>query len=272
VTGFAVFHWRAHHAKTGIAWPVLRPTEAVVDSRTSHTLPGAVVAASGMDVLGHAIESYTARAFSARPAPAPPTSRPMLQGRNPWSDLGCREAIRLCGAYLSRAVRDAADVEARDQMMWAATLAGIAFGNAGVHVPHAMAYAIAGRVRDYRPPGYPGEPLVPHGMAVAISAPAVFRLTGPTAPERHLEAAALLGGDTRGATPADAGEVLARTVIDIMRAVAIPNGIAGVGYASADVSALVDGASPQQRLLANAPCAVGRPELASLFAGALEYW
>jgi alcohol dehydrogenase class IV len=196
----------------------------------------------------------------------------MLQGRNPWSDLGCREAIRLCGAYLARAVRDPADIEARDQMMWAATLAGIAFGNAGVHVPHAMAYAIAGRVRDYRPSGYPDAPLVPHGMAVAISAPAVFRLTGATSPERHLEAAALLAGDTRGAAPTDGGEVLARAVIALMREIAIPNGIAGVGYGASDVAALVDGAAPQQRLLANAPCAVGRPELASLFAGALEYW
>ena len=272
VTGFAVFHWRAHHAKTGIAWPVLRPTEAVVDPRTTHTLPAAVVAASGMDVLSHAIESYTARPFATRPAPTPPTARPMLQGSNPWSDLGCREAIRLCGAYLARAVRDAADGEARDQMMWAATLAGIAFGNAGVHVPHAMAYAIGGRVRDYRPPGYPDAPLVPHGMAVAVSAPAVFRMTGATSPERHLEAAALLGGDTRGAAPGDAGDALARAVIDVMRAIAIPNGIAGVGYSAGDVPALVDGAAPQQRLLANAPCTIARDELAALFSRALEYW
>src|SRR5262249_53945834 len=137
--------------------------------------------------------------------------------------------------------------------------------------PHAMAYAIAGRVRDYRPPGYSGV-LVPHGIAVAISAPAVFRMTGATSPERHVEAAALLAGETRGANPADAGEVLAHAVSGGVRATAIPNGIAGVGYTPGDVASLVDGAAPQQRLLANAPCPIARPELAALFEHALEYW
>lgn len=273
VTGIAIFDWLALHAKTGIASPRLRPTEAVVDPRVTATLPGEVVAASGMDVLCHALESYTARMFTTRKAPAPPTARPMSQGRNPWSDLGCREALRLLGAYLVRAVRDAGDEEARSQVMWAATLAGIAFGNAGVHAPHAMAYAVAGRVRDFRPAGYPQEvPLVPHGMAVAVGAPAVFRCTGETAPGRHLEAAALLGADVRGADEAAAGEVLASEVIRLMQAIAIPNGIGGVGYGAADVADLVEGTLPQQRLLANAPCELPREALAALFERALRYW
>jgi alcohol dehydrogenase class IV len=200
VTGIAIFDWLALHAKTGIASQRLRPTEAIVDPRCARTLPSEVVAASGMDVLCHALESYTARPYSQREAPRSPTARPMSQGANPWSDVGCREALRLLGMYLERAVRDASDDEAREQMMWAATLAGIAFGNAGVHAPHAMAYAVAGRVRDFRPAGYPDAPLVPHGMAVAVSAPTVFRHTGALAPARHLEAAALLGVDIRGAS------------------------------------------------------------------------
>jgi hydroxyacid-oxoacid transhydrogenase len=107
-------------------------------------------------------------------------------------------------------------------------------------------------------------------MAVAVSAPSVFRATAASSPERHLEAAALLGAS--GGDPAEAGAALATAVIELMRALAIPNGIRGVGYAAGDVAALVDGAAPQQRLLANAPIAVGEPELASLFSGALEYW
>ena len=92
----------------------------------------------------------------------------MSQGANPWSDLGCLEALRLGGLYLERAVADATDAEAREQITWAATLAGIAFGNAGVHVPHAMAYAVAGRVRDFRAGRLSASaPIVPHGMAVA---------------------------------------------------------------------------------------------------------
>jgi len=273
VTGIAIFDLRAVHAKTGIASPRLRPTEAVVDPRCTSTLPAPVVAASGLDVLCHALESFTARPFTRRAAPSPATARPMSQGANPWSDLGSREALRLLGVYLVRAVVDASDAEAREQVMWAATLAGIAFGNAGVHVPHAMAYAVAGRVREYRPAGYPDDaPLVPHGFAVAVNAPAVFRRFAATSPARHLEAAALLGADIAGATEADAGERVAAAVAALMRAVDTPNGLAGVGYTAADVPALVDGAAPQRRLLDNAPVAVTAPLLDALFHDAMTCW
>lgn len=269
VTGIAIFDLVALHAKTGVASARLRPTEAVVDPRVTATLPRGVVAASGLDVLCHALESYTARSFDRRPATTP---RPMSQGANPWSDLGCREALRLLGRYLVRAVTDAADTEAREQVMWAATLAGSAFGNAGVHAPHAMAYAVAGRVRDYRAPGYPDAPLVPHGYAVAVNAPSVFRAFAESAPARHLEAAALLGEEVRGAAPADAGPVIARTIARLMQAIDAPNGLGGVGFDGADLDALVDGAMPQRRLLDNAPVPVGRPELHALFHGALRLW
>ncbi len=272
VTGIAIFDWLAHHAKTGIASSRLRPTEAIVDPRTTATLPATVIAASGMDVLSHALESFTARTYRQRSAPARATARPMSQGANPWSDLGCREAIRLAGTYLARAVNDPADTEAREQIMWAATLAGIAFGNAGVHAPHAMAYAVAGRVRSYAPAGYPDAPIVPHGMAVGVSAPSVFRSFGTFCPERHLEAAALLGATVRDVSPGDAGAVLAAQVIELSRAIALPNGIAGVGYTLDDLDDLVAGTLPQQRLLANAPCDLDAACLRELFAGALTYW
>ncbi|NVB79854.1 MAG: iron-containing alcohol dehydrogenase [Kofleriaceae bacterium] len=272
VTGIAIFDWLAHHAKTGIASPRLRPSEAVVDPRTTSTLPASVVAASGMDVLCHALESYTARPYLQRAAPNAATARPMSQGRNPWSDLGCREAMTLANTYLRRAVHDARDAEAREQIMWAATLAGIAFGNAGVHVPHAMAYAVAGRVRDFSPDGYPETPIVPHGMAVSVGAPAVFRAFGTFCADRHLEAAGLLGADIRGANADDAGDLLAARVIELARSIGIPNGLAGVGYAATDIADLVAGTMPQQRLLANAPCEVDAACLHELFERALTYW
>lgn len=273
VTGITIFDLLSLEAKTGIASPALRPSEALIDPDCTATLPSEVVAASALDVLSHALESYTARPYVRRPAPAKPTLRPMSQGANPWSDLGCREALRLMGLYLTRAVADASDAEAREQLMWASTLAGIAFGNAGVHAPHGMAYAVAGLVRDFRPSGYPqDEPMVPHGMSVILNAPAVFRYTAEVSPERHLEAAQWLGGDARGATPKDAGEVLAGTLIHLMRAVRMPNGLGGVGYTEDDVPALTEGAFPQQRLLQNAPREMSRPVLSELFRGALRYW
>lgn len=272
-TGIAVFDLLSMKAKTGIASRRLRPTLALIDPLTTHTLPANVVACSAFDVLSHALESYTARPFTRRPASRTPDERPMSQGANPWSDLGCREALRLAGKYMVRAVTDASDREAREQLMWASTLAGIAFGNSGVHIPHGMAYAVAGLVRDYRPEGYPqDEPMVPHGMSVIVNAPSVFRNTALACPERHLDGARWLGADLRGATPEDAGEVVGARIVELMRATGIPNGVAGVGYGETDVPALIDGTLPQQRLLRNAPLEVGAEDLQRMFEGALRYW
>src|ERR1700730_12648160 len=275
VTGIAIFDFLSLKAKTGIAFHALRPTEALVDPDCTATLPPEVVASAGLDVLSHALESSTARPYLRRRAPERPSLRPMSQGANPWSDLGCREALRLLGKYLERAVHDASDSEAREQMMWAATLAGIAFGNAGVHAPHGMAYAVAGLIHehDFRPSGYPAtEPLVPHGMDVILNAPSSFRYTAEVSPERHLEGARLLGADTQGAGANDAGEVLANELIRVMRAVRMPNGLSGVGYTEDDVVALTEGAYPQQRLLQNAPREMSKPVLADLFRRAMRYW
>jgi alcohol dehydrogenase class IV len=272
-TGMAIFDLLERQVKTGIASRRLRPTLALVDPDVTHTLPANVVAASGFDVLSHALESYTARPFTQRAVPASPAQRPMSQGANPWSDVGCIEALRRTGDHLVRAVRDANDVQARHGMMYAATLAGIAFGNSGVHLPHGMAYSVAGMIRDYRPDGYPGEEAIcPHGISVIVDAPAVVRFTAPAAPERHLEAARLLGADTTGAGAQDAGEVLAARIIAMMRDTGMPNGIAALGYGDADIPALAVGAFAQQRLLANSPIAVTEDDLQGLYRGARNYW
>jgi alcohol dehydrogenase class IV len=272
-TGIAVFDLLAMHVKTGIASRRLRPSLALIDPTVACTLPRNVVAASAFDVLSHALESYTARPYTSRAKPERPSLRPMSQGANPWSDLGCEGALKLLGVYLERAVIDASDTEARDAMMYAATLAGIAFGNAGVHVPHGMSYSVAGLVRDFRPMGYPqDEPMVPHGMSVIVNAPSVFRFTASACPERHLNGAAWLGADVSGAALEDAGEVLSQHLIDLMKKTGIPNGIAGVGFHEGDIGALCEGAHAQQRLLMNSPRPVGKDELAGLFRGAMQYW
>jgi alcohol dehydrogenase class IV len=243
-------------AKTGIASARLRPSLALVDPTCTYTLPPEVVAASGFDVLCHALESYTARPFDARARGLP---RPMSQGRNPWSDLGSKEALRIGGANLVMAVEGSES--ARDQLAWAATLAGVAFGNAGVHIPHAMAYAVAGLVRDFNMDGYPrDEPMVPHGVSVVLNAPAAFRFTASTNEERHREAAHLLG---------DRDGDLSRALEDMMRRARVPVGLTSVGYGKDDVPALMKGTIVQKRLLSNAPRDVGEAELLALFEEAL---
>ncbi|HEY5243194.1 MAG TPA: hydroxyacid-oxoacid transhydrogenase, partial [Polyangiaceae bacterium] len=271
-TGIAVFDYLELKAKTGIASRRLRPTLALIDPTATRSLPPMIVAASGFDVLCHALESYTARPFTARTCPDKPAARPMSQGRNPWSDVGAMEALRLAGKYLVRAVRDETDEEAREGLSWAATLAGIAFGNAGVHLPHAMSYSVAGLVREYRAPGYPpAEPLVPHGISVVVNAPSVFRVTAATSPARHLAAAEALGADVHDAGPQDAADALARTLVGAMRATGVPLGVGAVGYAESDVEALARGALVQKRLVDNAPIAVDDEAMRGLFRGAMGY-
>lgn len=272
-TGIVVFDDTQHKVKTGIASRLLRPTRAIVDPNATHTLPSTVVAASGFDVISHALESYTARSFGTRTRPQSPSARPMSQGANPWSDMGCVKALELAGKYFLRAVKDAADAEAREAMAWAATLAGIAFGNAGVHIPHAMSYAVAGLRHSFHMPGYPKDkPLVPHGVAVIVNAPAVFRAFGPTNPDRHLECAKLLGADIRGAWRDDAGDLLAGQVCRMMQAAGMPNGVGAVGYGADDIDALAAGTMAQTRLVINSPKVVDENVVVSLFRSALSYW
>ncbi|HRQ58980.1 MAG TPA: hydroxyacid-oxoacid transhydrogenase [Azoarcus taiwanensis] len=272
-TGIAIFDWVERGVKTGIVSRLLRPTLALIDPTTTYTLPRSVVAASGFDVLSHALESYTALPHTCRAKAERPSLRPMSQGANPWSDFGCEKALQLTGRYLERAVADASDREARDGMMWAATLAGIAFGNAGVHLPHGMAYAVAGGVRDFHVPDYPDDhPMVPHGMSVIVNAPAVFRFTADACPERHLEAAGWLGADVGGAGLADSGEIVARRLIELMRICDIPNGVGGCGYCEGDIDTLTAGAWAQQRLIKNAPKPVNQQHLSGLFRDAMRYW
>jgi alcohol dehydrogenase class IV len=272
-TGIAVFDYLERKVKTGIASRVLRPTRAVIDPTCTYTLPANVVAASGFDVLSHALESYTAIPFTQRAKPASPSLRPMSQGANPYSDLGCEKALELTGRYLVRAVKDADDHEAKDQMMFAATLAGIAFGNSGVHIPHGMAYSVAGLVKDFRPTGYPDdEPICPHGMSVIVNAPSAFRFTAPACPERHLHGARLLGSGESDVDNRDSGNLLAKRLIQMMETTGMPNGIGGVGYGEQDIPELVEGAYAQKRLLQQSPRAVGEDDLAGIYTDAINLW
>jgi hydroxyacid-oxoacid transhydrogenase len=272
-TGVAIFDFLEMRAKTGIAHRALRPAMGLVDPDHTRTLPQMVVACSGFDVLCHGLESFTAMPFNQRPAPDNPGMRPAYQGSNPISDVWATRAIEMVAHNMVRAVRDPSDEDARGQMMLAATFAGVGFGNAGVHLPHGMSYPVAGMVREFVAEGYPADhPLIPHGMSVVLNAPAVFRFTAPTSPDRHLHAARLMGADVSGASPEDAGELLADAIIRLMRAVGMPNGLSAVGYAPADVDALVAGALPQHRVVKLSPRPVVAADLKQLFLDSMALW
>jgi len=271
-TAVAVLDVVSLHVKTGISHRFLRPSLAVVDPLNTVTLPPKATAYPAFDVLTHALESFTSRPYDARPRHQP-EERPVYVGRNPVSDLWCEKALEFLGRSVRRAVLNGYDMAARTDLALAATYAGIGFGNAGVHVPHALAYPIAGLVRSFIPPDYPpDEPLVPHGLAVISTAPATFAWTFPTSPERHIRAAQLLGANVSGLTDADARQVLPNTLRSLMRDTGIPNGLAVLGFGEADIPAIVDGALKQHRLLEGSPRDVDGPQLEQLVRASMQHW
>ena len=267
-TTICVLDVLAQKVKTGISHPRLRPTLAVVDPSLTLTQPPGVTAACGMDILCHALESYTARPYTSYQRKTPEQRVPYC-GANPIGDMWSEKAMTLLAGAFRQAVHHGDDVAAREQMAMAATFAGMGFGNAGVHIPHANAYPIAGRVRDFRPAGYPDEEaMVPHGMAVSLTAPEAFRWTFEASPERHLRAAELLSPGHEYAGP----DALPGVLADLMRDIAIPNGLAAVGYRENDVDDLVEGTMKQQRLLATAPREVTEDDAAAILTRSLELW
>ena len=256
--------------KTGISHARLRPTLAVIDPDLTRTQPAGVTAAAGMDILCHALESYTARWYTTNERKQPQQRVPYC-GSNPISDMWSEKALALLAGSFRAAVINGEDMQARSDMAIAATFAGMGFGNAGVHIPHANAYPIAGQVKDFHPKDYPShEPMVPHGMSVGLTAPEAFRFTFSASPERHIRAAELLapGADR----PSDLSQFLPTVLSQLMRDIDLPNGVAAVGFDDGDVPDLVDGTMKQQRLLATCPRPVTEDDIAGIFRRSMELW
>ena len=269
-TSVAILDLPDQRVKTGISHRYLRPHQAIVDAELATTMPSAVASSAGLDVVCHAAESFVARPYDTRDAPETPDDRPPYQGSNPVSDLWSARALEYGGKYLRRAVEDADDLEARGAMMLAASLAGIGFGSAGVHIPHACAYPIAGLKHEWTPPGYPTDhPFVPHGWSVIVTSPASFRYTFQANPEKHRRAAELLKGEPIEDADED---TFPEVLLSLMKDVNAPRGVRELGYDEDDVDDLVEGALKQQRLLVVSPREAGPNELAGIIRDSFENW
>ena len=273
ITGVAIFDFLEMHAKTGIAHRALRPVMGIVDPLNTVSMTPMQSACTGLDVLCHALESMTALPYDQRPAPESPQLRPTYQGANPISHIWATESIKLVAENLPVVVAEPDNIAARGKMMLAAVYGGMGFGNAGVHLCHGMSYPVSGMVRDYKPAGYISDhPIIPHGMSVALNAPAVFRFTAPANPDLHLLGAQLMGAETRGATPEDAGDILADAIIKLMQQVGMPNGLAAVGFTPEDIEELVEKTLPQHRVTKLSPRPAGGADLNRMFAESMQIW
>ena len=272
-TGVAIFDLTQMQAKTGIAHRRLKPTLGIVDPDNTRTMPPAVAASTGLDVLCHAVESYTAIPYDSRPHPEKPVLRPAYQGSNPISDIWSEQAIKLVARYLVRATDSPDDNEARIHMLLASTYAGMGFGNAGVHLCHGMSYPVSSRVPDFHPPGYPDDhAFVPHGISVILNAPAVFRFTAPACPERHLRIAQLLGAEADDSQLDEAGLILADRLIQFMQILGLPNGLNKLGFTDQDADALAEGTLPQHRVTKLSPRSATKEDLVQLFEDSMQLW
>ena len=279
-TGTAIFDLVDKKAKTGIAHRNLKPTIGICDPINTRTMPSAVHASSGLDVLCHSLESWTAIPFYERvPRPTNPINRPAYQGANPISDIFSLKALRSTIKYLPRAVKDPEDWEAQSEMLLAATLAGVGFGNAGVHLCHGMSYPISSQNPGYQHAGYVVDsPIIPHGVSVAVTSPAVFRFTGASNPDRHLAAAECFGVDISNVKKESAGEVLGEALQKFLVGLGDqPRGLKHMGFEKKHIAGLVEGTIPQARVLMLAPNLdtnggeEEREQLTGLFEEAMEY-
>ncbi|MGD8626125.1 MAG: hydroxyacid-oxoacid transhydrogenase [Anaerolineae bacterium] len=265
------------HLKTGISSNHCRPAMAIVDPLNTLTTSPQVTASCGLDVFTHAAESFTIKPYNMRPRPPSPAQRGAYVGANPISDLWSEKAVEWAGAYLRRAVYNGHDLEARTYMAMGSTFAGIGYGNAGVHVPHALGYPIAGMIEEAKPawvpPGYGvDEPMVPHGISTALTAPACFRFTAPTDPQKHARLAELLGANVEGLPAMEAAEKLPQAITRLLRDVGCPNGLSALGYTQAHLDFMVEGGWKQQRLLVGSPRPVTRDDLRRILDESMVLW
>jgi alcohol dehydrogenase class IV len=235
VSAAAVFTDTANQMKVGILSNYLRPAIAIVDPLLTVSCPAKVTADSGIDALTHAVEAYTAVDNAAFPLPH--GERAVYQGRHPFGDLFAEKAITLIGAHLRPAVKGGSDLEAREAMALAATMAGLAFSNVGVALVHALEYPVGGATH------------CSHGAGNGLLLPYVMRFNLPPRQREMATIARLLGEDTTGLSEAQAAE-RAVTAVERLRAdIGIPLRLRDLGVTEAQLRPFAEKAFAIKRIL-----------------------
>jgi alcohol dehydrogenase class IV len=235
VSAAAVVTDTANKIKVGILSNYLRPRVALVDPLLTVSCPPKVTADSGIDALTHAIEAYTAVDNATFPLPA--GERSVYQGRHPLGNLTAEKAIALIGQFLRRAVADGNDLDAREGMALAATLAGLAFSNVGVAVVHALEYPVGGAVH------------CSHGAGNGLLLPYVMRFNLPARVQEFAAIARMLGEDTRGLSDPAAAEKAIAAVERLRHDIGIPRRLRDIGVKEDQLRSFAEKASGIKRIV-----------------------
>ncbi|MFJ4175219.1 iron-containing alcohol dehydrogenase [Microbacterium sp. NPDC089696] len=230
VTPVAVVADTERELKVGISSPYLIPHTAIVDPELTLGAPPTVTAYSGIDALVHAIESYTAADLST----VFNESQPVFIGRNALSDPLSLEAVRLIGPHLERAVNTPSDRDARAAMAKGSLLAGLAFGNTGTHLSHAIQYPIGALTHT------------PHGLGTGLMLPYVMQAISSAVPERLARIGDALGTESTA-------EAAIERVAQIVHRIGVPASLADIGIKQGDLGRIAELALSSRRLAGISP-------------------
>jgi alcohol dehydrogenase len=198
------------------------PAAAILDPDLTLGLPPGATAATGMDALTHALESY----LSIR--------------ANPWSAGIALQVIRMISEFLPRAVADGSDREARAQLLLAAHMAGLAMASTGLGACHAIGHALGGRFG------------IAHGVALTIVLPEVLRFTLPVSAERLADVSFALGAGSTAASAGTNAAAAVDAVAELAASVGMTRRLADFGIGAADLGQIAADALDDE-VLVNAP-------------------
>ena len=223
VTNVAIFSDKQAQLKKGIVSDYLLPDVALVSPLMTLTCPRSVTAASGVDALVHAIESY------------------LSVNASPITDAIALGAIKLIVKALPKAYANPSNLQAREDMATASLMAGMAFGNAGVGAVHALAYPLGGRFN------------IAHGVSNALLLPYVMEWNKLACVERMRDIADAMGVRVTHLSDKDAADLAVKAMADLCAAVEIPSGLRSFNVPEDAIPAMAEEASKIDRLMRNNP-------------------
>jgi len=236
------------NTKVGVRSNYLRPRIALFDPMLTLSCPKSVTAATGFDVLAHAVESYTMIDHTCMPK-----GTVIFYGTNPITESLATAAIKLVGQYLRIAVHQGHNRVAREKRMLANFLAGSAFSNSGVTHAHFISYPVGAKTH------------APHGVLLAPLVPAVLDFNLPTRMDRLAHVAALMGENVEGLSSRDAAKRGIDAIRHLIKDIQLPSRLREIGLKKEDIPEMAEIAMPILESLPGNPRGITMEELVEIY-------